>query len=672
MRRPALSFAAVLFAIIAVACAYHPENRRTVVAGDFIEPPDAGTGTDLRGSIDSLRDAVAADPSNGELHRQLAVLYRLQGTPHARLLSMEEAERAISIEPTNARFHVEKGLTLLARRMVGEAQQTFTHATDLDKLCFDAWFQLGRIEQYEYYKTMCFPDHLIKSIECFEKAYRLDRKHEETLLNLGFLYSFRRMPGTGLQYARRAMIYHPKSARAHLLAGMLHTQLKEFNEARDEFSAAFLLMSDEERAPYESIASLLGPEERELYQSSFPEKRKDWNRRFWIENDPTPATDVNERQLEHFTRVLTADWSLSDERLGTRGSKTDRGAALIKYGQPDKKYFDLGTGTSGAWVVWEYTVGGGAFRLYYFDEFLNGDYHYPITDYYGEMSIHTVDRIPQRYTYPVQYASIPISLEIAELRGSDDRTRLELAVALPDSIARSKARRWDLFVTFFDSDWNRYSRDHLSFAPDTLPRIDRIGSRYVVLNAAIEMLPRELPSTCVVEALSDADKRRGMRRSPLLVKDMYGRSLKLSSIKFTVPTTDGGCSTLLDPIPSYRAKSAACIMYEIYNLRLGEGGVARYRLTYAIRNPERTTNESNPSLQKTLTYMWTSMKGGKSEEKPYVTSTIEQSASAMTASDKIQIDLGSLGPGVYLLVLEVEDLSTGMTAVEGKIFNVIE
>jgi GWxTD domain-containing protein len=666
-------FAYGLLALVAlVGCAYHPENRRTVVAGDFLEGASAETTGELRDGIDSLRSAIELDPRNAELHRRLAVLYRRQGTPRSRLLSMEEIERAIALDPMNAELHVEKGLTLVAQRMVGDAQQSFLHATELDKLCFDAWFQLGRMEQYEYYKTMCFPDHLIKAIDYFERAFRLNRKHEDVLINLGFLYSFRQMYNTGYSYARRALIYYPKSSRAHLLAGMLHTELKQFEEAERDFAAAFLLMSDEERQPYDSIAYLLEPDERELYLSSMPDKRKDWNRRFWIENDPTPATDVNERQLEHFRRVVIADWTLSDERLGLRGTQTDRGGALIKYGPPDKKYYDLGTGTSGAWVVWEYRLGGGAFRLYYFDEFLNGNYHYPITDYFGEMSINTVDRIPQQYQYPVSYARLPMNVEIAELRGSDDRTKLEFAIALPDTIKRMKGKQWDLMVTFFDADWNRYSRDRFSFFPDSLRMIERMHGRYVVLDLAIEMLPRALRSTCIVEALSEADKCKGTRRYPLSVRDMYGRSLKLSSIKFTLPRPDGNCSSVLDPIPSYPIKSTVCLMYEIYNLRLNENNLAHYRLTYSIRNPEKTDEESPASLQKTLSYMWSSIKGGKSEERPYITSAVEQSANATTVGDNLEIDLGSLEKGTYLLVLEVEDLTTGMKTAESGIFNVTD
>jgi GWxTD domain-containing protein len=668
--------ALVLSSLLAMAaisgCAYRQTNPKGVVEADFIEPVSAEARTDLAAQIDSLKNARGLDPRNADIHRRLAVLYRLEGTPHSRLLSTEEIEHAISIDPFDPELLVEKGLTLLARRLVGDAEDCFVQATVLDKGCFDAWFQLGRMEQYEYYKTMCFPNHLIKSIDYFEKANRLNRKNEDALINLGFLWSFRQMYGTGLKYASRAVLFYPKDYRPHLLAGLLETRLKDFDKAEKEYALALLLMSDEERKPYENISYLLSPDERELYLSSTPEKRRDWNRRFWIENDPTPATDVNERQLEHFNRVVIADWTLSDERLGTRGSQTDRGGALIRYGLPDKKYYDLGTGTSGAWVVWEYALAGGAFRLYYFDEFLNGNYHYPVTDAYGEMSLNLVDRIPQRYQFPVAYASVPMNVEVAEMRGEHERTKIEFSVALPDSLRRGKGGAWDLYITFFDESWTRYSRDRVSFSPDTLPVIDRLKGRYIVLNLGLEMMPRESRSTCVVEAVGATQKLKAARRYPIDIKEMYGRSLKLSSVKFTIPGAGGTCSSMLDPIPAYPEKSVLCLNYEIYNLKADERNQARYRLTYAIRNPGPSAEASSPTMQKTLSYMWSSIRGGKAQDKPYVTSTIEQSASGSTASDNLQINLGTLEKGTYLLALEVEDLVTGMRATESRLFNVTD
>ncbi|MCK7469449.1 MAG: hypothetical protein MZU95_00615 [Desulfomicrobium escambiense] len=384
-RHRATRFLTVFVLAFLCGCSFRPEGKRAVEEDDFIEPVAIEGTREVWRDIAELKELVEADFTNAELHRRLAVLYRLAGTPRSRLLSSEEIDRAISLDPQNPLLHVERGLTLVARRFVGEAEASFTRATQIDPRCFDAWFQLGRLEQYEYYKTMCFVDHLVKAIENFEKAFRIDKKNEETLENLAYLYSFRQMYQTGLKYGARAVQYHPKSPAAHPVCGMLHTRRKDFEKA-DLFERFFLLV-EEQRHPYDDIAPLLPSDERDLYLSSSDVKREDWGRRFWMENDPTPATEINERALERLRARCRRRQGSLGRAPGRARIETDRGAALIRFGLPDRKLYDLGSGTSGGWIVWQYAAAKSCFNLYFNDEFLNGDYHFPISDYYGTASL---------------------------------------------------------------------------------------------------------------------------------------------------------------------------------------------------------------------------------------------------------------------------------------------
>ncbi|MDD4858287.1 MAG: GWxTD domain-containing protein, partial [Candidatus Krumholzibacteria bacterium] len=517
-----------------------------------------------------------------------------------------------------------------------------------------------------------FSEHLAKSIEYFEKACRLSRKDEETLVNLAFLHSFRQMHQTGLKYGTRAVMCNPRSSKAHLVCGMLYTENKDFQKAEKEFSTAFLLMSEEDRKPYEDISPLLSPDERDLYLSSSSMKKQDWNRRFWAECDPTPATETNERRLEHLARVVIADLALSDERRDVKGTDTDRSAALIRFGLPDKKLYDLGGGTSGGWIVWQYEGPGGSFNLYFNDEFLNGDYHFPISDSYGEVSRNLLNTVPQRYEYPIEFAPFSISIQIAERRGTEDRTRLEFSVAIPDSIRQSKSQSWDLYVTFFDSEWNRFSRDRITLKPDSLQTIEKSSGRYLVSNFCLEMLPRALGCTCIVELVLDKDLRKATRRYPLDIREMHGTSLRLSDIKLMLPDSSGACSTVLDPLPLYREKGKFCLSYEAYNLRLDENGESRYRLTYSIRSPEHKDDQTPASLRKTLSYMWSSVTVDKPTGKPYIESSIEQRAHASVVSDALQIDIEALQSGTYMLYISVEDLANGAVASESRLFTISE
>ncbi len=653
--------------LLGSGCTLVPSSRR-VIEEDFIEEITPEQRSEVWQDISDVKSRIQDDFDNADLHRELAVLYRLAATPRSRLLSIESIERSIMLEPENPRNYVEKGLTLTARRFLGEAEDTFQRATEIDPYCFEAWYQLGELEKYNYMKLMCFPKHLKKSVKYYKKAYKFNKRDEDTLFNLSFLHMFRSMFRTSRKFAYKTISVAPENPRNHLLLGSIFVHFKKFDEAEKSFNKAFSMMPDEDRMPYEDISLLHSAYLRELYLSSSPQKKIEWNKKFWIEQDPTPSSEINERRLEHYRRVFIASETLTNKRLALEGEETDRGKALIKFGLPAKKYYDLSGSLTGGWIIWEYHLGKQSFRLYFHDEFLSGNFHFPISDYYGTMSIDIMNSIPQGYEYPVRFKFLPLRAEAAIFRGSYERTRLEFSIGLPASAAEIKGMKWNVVLTIFDSDWNRIFLETKALELDTLPRIDKLGSKLLVFPFWVEVIPRYMLSTCVFEFINDEYKIKGTWRHSLEIRDLHGKSLKLSSIKLTVPESGGLCSDLQDPLPVYFRDEGLCLSYEIYNLSRGDDNLARYRITYAIMRPEETESES--SLKNTLAYMWSSIIGSKDEDAPYISSSLEQSTNNSTASDKLHIDLEVLENGNYLMMLVVEDLLNGQTVQEGKLFTI--
>jgi len=655
--------------VLVAGCTLAPSSRR-VIEDDFVDNIDPEQREHAWDEIAELKSRIADDPDNDGLYRQLAVMYRLAGTPRSRLLSVEAIDKAIRLDHRDPRNHVEKGLTMVARRFIGEAEKCFQRAVKIDPKHFEGWYQLGVLGKSEYFKTMCFPEHLRKSIRYFRKANSLNRRDEDTLFNLAFLHMFRSMYRTSRKYAYKAVDIAPDNPRNHLLLGAIHMHFKKYDLARHAFDRAFELMTEEERRAYENIAPIIPKDLRDLYLSSSAEKAEEWNRKFWIERDPTPSTEINERRLEHYRRVFLADEIFTDKRLDLVGSETDRGNATIKFDLPDKKYYDLGGLLSGGWVIWEYRLPHQSFRLFFHDEFLNGNFHFPIADSRGEMSIGIMEGLPQYYMYPTDYKSISIRADVALFRGSSGRTRLDFAVGIPASVAVNRKLEWNVVCTIFDPDWNRIFLNTTAVLPDTLPSVNKLGEEILVHPFWVEILPRYLDCTCVIEVVSNDLNLRGIWRHSFVIRDLFGKSLKLSSIMLTALEERGVCSDILDPIPVYRREEGLCMNYQIYNLEPGGDNIARYRLTYSIKKPSDTGRDSG--LGTTLSYIWSSITGKKDEEAPFVSSTLEQSTSMRVAGDRLNIELRALERGNYSLVLEVEDLVTGQTALEEKMFTVTD
>ncbi len=75
------------------------------------------------------------------------------------------------------------------------------------------------------------------------------------------------------------------------------------------------------------------PDELKKLKKAEEEDRNRLWKEFWDMRDPTPGTDRNEAEEEHFERVEYANKHFS---CGIEGWRTDRGRIYIKYGKPDE------------------------------------------------------------------------------------------------------------------------------------------------------------------------------------------------------------------------------------------------------------------------------------------------------------------------------------------------
>lgn len=103
----------------------------------------------------------------------------------------------------------------------------------------------------------------------------------------------------------------------------------------------------------EAIAQLTpiaDPKEiRAIQSGETTEARLDRFLAFWKKRDPTPGTTANEKMVEYYYRVASAD-----KRFGREGWRSDRGNILIRYGLPDDIARHPYTFNSKAYEVWRY------------------------------------------------------------------------------------------------------------------------------------------------------------------------------------------------------------------------------------------------------------------------------------------------------------------------------
>ncbi len=658
--------AAVAALFLAASCSgMHPPTLKE----DFIDCSDIDLRECADDTIRSLEIKLRSNTEDPEIYRRLAVCYRAVGTPESRLRSMQAIENALELDPANPSYHVEKGLTLYARQFTGSATESLDRAIELDPGCFQAWYHRGRIEKDLYLRNMCSDKHLDNAIRYFTRADNIRGDHEETLFDLGLLQYMRERFDVCMRCVRAGEAHYPESYRFRLLSACVELEKNRFDTASARFDSALVLMDVDTRYMYEDIYLLLPLDERDTYLNLDERNRIEFSRKFWIMNDPTPATVLNERRLEHYNRIFLSTALLTNKRLGLEGVLTARGRVLVSYGLPSAILLSIGSGVDGLFVVWTYLEGDKMYMLYFQDEFLSGNYQIPIDRSFYSFAMITegiLQNIQQMYTYPVEYMHIPARIENVQFRGSRDNTSVDFAVALPDSLLDPGNGSYRLDFTLFDNDWKVFSCEQRTFDPDTLRRFEKSSVYWRVFPFTMELPPLQLESSFAVEITGGKPQGRAVYRSPLTIRDFGGNHLSLSDLRFSLRDDEGICMDLMDPLPSYDAGSSLCVSYEIYNLKRNRENIARYRLTWSV-----TANDGREGPSGTWGWITASVRGSRPEPRIYISSSIEQSTTERSTSDFIMLDAASLEPGRYMLILEIEDIVAGFRVSAEKSFAII-
>jgi GWxTD domain-containing protein len=114
------------------------------------------------------------------------------------------------------------------------------------------------------------------------------------------------------------------------------TRSGDFRTSTDPSEKVVALASPYRKWLNEDAAYIITDEERAAFQKlASDEERENFIQQFWLRRDPTPGTEKNEFQEEHYRRLAYANehFGIPSDRFP--GWKTDRGRIYIQYGPPD-------------------------------------------------------------------------------------------------------------------------------------------------------------------------------------------------------------------------------------------------------------------------------------------------------------------------------------------------
>ncbi|GAB5517889.1 MAG: hypothetical protein RhofKO_01400 [Rhodothermales bacterium] len=168
-----------------------------------------------------------------------------------------------------------------------------------------------------------------------------------------------------LQLAQTMRAHVPSDPELDLYHGLAAYRLGRVAEAQGYFQAALHAMPDADRAPFDDPRLILSPDEWDTY---LPDEQAPTGG-IWASMDPRFLTSENERQLEHYARLVYAELVYAKSYENRQSSwQTGQGRTYVRYGAPERDVVLAGPlydGDPGGsrYNVWDY----GDFQLVFWD-----------------------------------------------------------------------------------------------------------------------------------------------------------------------------------------------------------------------------------------------------------------------------------------------------------------
>jgi len=428
---------------------------------------------------------------------------------------------------------------------------------------------------------------------------------------------------------------------------------------------------------------------------------------YWNQQNDRPAQIFNPQRLRYWARLVEADVLFGDPETGLRGWDTPMGDALVRWGRPEKTYYDSGGPGSvlsdlsargfrfspGETIptnvpiwVWGYEERGFAFSLVFTDESRNARWTYGTDSAYNAQVIRRQQPIhlpqppdpPTPFRLAVSRAVFPRGDDSAVLEtyiGLRPSDQLVLASSIDpsenggegvDSLATiewavydEQNRRLDYRKEVVDDEMRRdllHDRVGWSGTGDVLdPYVVPIGARLPAgrYRVAVEATG---PDGAGRDALTlDVEIPPSEPPSILEMSDLQlasaldvfrpGSGVPLRYVKFRQAVI---------PAPDLRVPAASksiAVYFEVRNLGLDEAGLTRFDVTYEVFASSREVRN--------LTVLSEDFRRDALERIEPMTMTFLEERTGTSPEGLVvkgtRVDVADLGAGDYVLVVTLRD-----------------
>lgn len=552
------------------------------------------------------------------------------------------------------------------------------------------------LDALDSYGTISFEGRATEALEA--ATYHLDIALKQDPRRRGLYDDVMRLAalsgdwGSALAPLRKMFVHFPEDPAMWRYVGLTNHRLGQWEAAAAAFDNALDRMDEEERAIFSDLSMVLPPSERDAYRAD-PET---YAARFWSARDPRFLNPYNERRLEHYARLTTADLLYRSRDLDLPGWNTERGEVFVRYGPPPRdviiegefgsvleQFADRdpsmadpgGLADANRFNVWDY----GDLKFVFEDPNRNGEFvlYSPPADLFGLPSARNVEDMdfvlraneafretPERYDFTVPGRQVEIPARVTAFRGEGDRADVYVHFGVPLAEgAGADGRTVETNIqtgAFLVGEAN----DLLAERRKTVYglRASQIVSYDAVsLWVGTESLDARPGNYDVAVEFETADgAAAGVHRETVEIPNFAGSNLQLSDLLLAVQVEEGvpaGPGRLqrgdfaIQPSPwgVYAIGDPIAVYFEVYNLGV-EGGQATYEVEARL-----VPKDQSRGIGRVFKRLFGGRERGVSTAFP---------VQVPSPDDRQYVLLDATGqePGIYTFTLEIRDRVTGARA----------
>lgn len=307
-------------------------------------PSDASLRREVLRLVRQSRRPGTSDSTRYELARALAGTETIEGRRRA----LELLGRVRHTYWNDKGFHWQRARIYETSRQTSQVRGALREILRIDPREVEAWVELARLRLDEVLHEFD-PARAARMFEPLDQALAIDPDHRDALflrsLGLELLASnpdqaIPYLSRDGVRYARRILDRHPADAAARLLLAVHLLDLDERDAAAAQFDSALAAAPPPLRQAFMDSCWTSTPADTEDVPIPPPDIRDSANHRYWVSQDPTPLSLINEGQLEIWKRMALADILFGRPDRDVRGWETGPGEALVRYGKPNVRTYE--------------------------------------------------------------------------------------------------------------------------------------------------------------------------------------------------------------------------------------------------------------------------------------------------------------------------------------------